>query len=329
MDALRSFPAVPVLRVRLFGGLSIDREDWPRPAVLSRAAETLFSYLILERQRSHARDEVAGLFWGDMPDDRARNCLNTALWRIRRVLEPDPRMRGMYVETVPSGNVRFNTASDYWLDVAVFEQALDASASVPPEQLETGDVSRLESAVELYVGDVLGGVFDDWALNERERLRARYVDAQVYLMRVHRARGNGEKALAYGRRVVAVDPLREEVHRELMGVYDDLGQSAQAIRQYELCRELLVGELGVGPKAETQALRARLGSFDGSEIVTAPSAADLRLALDLLSRAGSALRDAQRGLDEALRVVNDGATNGDASAVSAPRSGGDLGVIDG
>lgn len=329
MGAPRPFPSLPVLRVRLFGGLSIERDDWSRPAALSRTAEMLFSYLILERRRSHARDELAGLFWGDMTDDRARNCLNTALWRIRRVLEPDSRMRGVYVETVGSGNVRFNTASDYWLDVVAFEQALDASANVPPERLGSADLARLESAVDLYIGDVFGGIFDDWALAERERLRARCLDAQVYLMRLHHAAGNEEKALAYGRRVLAIDPLREEVHRELMAVYDDLGQSAQAIRQYELCRDLLVSELGVAPKAETQALRARLGSFNGSGAVTGPSAADLRLALDLLSRAESALHEAERGVDEALRVIECRATEVDPSAVSVPRSAGDRGVIDG
>jgi hypothetical protein len=85
----------------------------------------------------------------------------------------------------------------------------------------------------------------------------------------------------------------------------------------------------VAPKAETQALRARLGSFNGAGTVTGPSAADLRLALDLLSRAGSALHEAERGVDEALRVIDGGATEVDPSAVSAPRSAGDRGVIDG
>jgi len=307
-------PPLPLLKISLFGGLVIERDHWPTPVRLPRGAETLFAHLVLERHRSHARDELAGLFWGDMPDDRARNCLNTALWRIRRLLEPDPGMRGAYILTTPSGDVRFNSDSDHWLDVAVFESALDTLLPVPPEELCDQDVGRLDSAVALYTGDVLTGVFAEWALAERERLRARYVDAHVYLMRVHRTHGELHRALAYGRRVLAVDPLREEAHRELMSVYDELGQPAQAVRQYELCREILLDELGILPKAETQALRARLAVLDESVSAAELSAADLRLALDLLGRAKSALRDAEQRLDEALYAVTG---NGDG----APRTG--------
>lgn len=294
----------PILRVRLFGGLVIERADWSAPARLSPAAETLFAHLIIERRRSHARDELAGLFWGDMPDDRARNCLNTALWRIRRVLEPDPGSRGMYVETTPSGDVRFNTTSDYWLDVAVFESVLDSILRVPTDELAADDIRRIESALDLYTGDLLGRVFDDWVLIERERLRARWLEAQVHLMRAYRARGAWQQALTYGRRVIGIDPLREEVHRELMSLYHESGEPAQAIRQYEQCREILLHEVGIGPAPATQELRARVASPDGPHAAAQLPASELQLALDLLARTRSVLRAAERRLAAALDAVN-------------------------
>jgi DNA-binding SARP family transcriptional activator len=306
--------ASPILRVRLFGGLAIERDDWSAPAPLSPAAEALFAHLILERRRSHARDALAGLFWGDMPDDRARNCLNTALWRIRRVLEPDPGTRGTYVETTPSGDVRFNTASDFWLDVAVFEDVLDELLAVQAEDLREDDIRRLESAVDLYAGDLLARVFDDWVLVERERLRARWVDAQVHLMRAYRTHGAWQESLAHARRVIGIDPLREEVHRELMSLYFESGQPAQAVRQYELCREILLRELGIAPAPATQALRARLGPPDASPPPAQPVTSELRLALELLNRARLALLDAERRLAEALNAV-DGSRD---SAAPAP-----------
>ena len=286
--------------------------------------EALFAHLIIERRRSHGRDELAGLFWGEMPDDRARNCLNTALWRIRRVLEPDPASRGMYVETTPAGDVRFNTGSDYWLDVAVFESALDSLLSVPAEDLRADDIRRIESAVDLYGGDLLGRVFDDWVLIERERLRARWVEAQVHLMRAYRARGDWQQALTYGRRVIGIDPLQEEVHRELMSVYHEAGQPAQAIRQYERCREVLLEELGIGPAPATRELRARLGSSDGSKLTAQPPASELQVALDLLERATAVLQDAVRRVTEALNAVegkDDGAAPAPASRAADTRDG--------
>jgi DNA-binding SARP family transcriptional activator len=296
--------ATPILRVHMFGGLVIHRDDWPHTARLTRGAEALFSYLILERQRSHARDTLAGLFWGDMPDDRARNCLNTALWRLRRILEPDPLHRGMYIQTTPAGDVRFNAASDYWLDVAVFEDTLARLLVVPPEQLDTEAARQLDAAIGLYAGDLLTGVFDDWALAERERLRARYLDARAHLMRIHVAHGDLQKGLACGLDVLRDDPLREEIHREVIRLYQATGQSAHAVRQYEACREVLFAELGVAPAPETETLRATLSPAPAPAAVPNLPTAAVRRAFELLVRATRALEEAQRQVGEALRAVD-------------------------
>lgn len=295
---------LPILRVHLFGGLAIRRDDWPDTARLTRGAEALFSYLILERQRSHARDSLAGLFWGDMPDDRARNCLNTALWRLRRILEPDPAHRGTYIQTTPAGDVRFNAASDYWLDVAVLEDTLDRLLVIPPEQLDAEASRQLDAAIALYAGDLLAGVFDDWALGERERLRARYVDGRVHLMRIHIARGDLQKGLACGLDVLRDDPLREEIHREVIRLYQATGQSAHAVRQYEACREILFAELGVVPAPETEALRATLSPAPAPAAVPNLPTAAVRRAFELLGRAAHALEEAQRQVGEALGAVD-------------------------
>jgi len=43
-----------------------------------------------------------------------------------------------------------------------------------------------------------------------------------------------------------------------MRLYCDLGQRSLAVRQYQRCREILAGELGILPMEETQALYARI-----------------------------------------------------------------------
>ncbi len=287
-------------RVHLFGGCWVEREGWAAPVRFARAAETLLSYLILHRQTGHARDELAGRFWGDLSENRARNCLNTTLWRIRRVLEPDAASRGSLLTTLPSGDVRFSPACECWIDVAVFEQALDELLVIAPERLSESDVERLETAIGLYTGDVLAGIFDDWALAEREHLRARHITAQMHVLAAHRAHGDLQRSLAHGRRVVAAEPLREEVHRQLIGLYRDAGQPADAWRQYDACRTILHDELGIVPAAETQALVALLDAPPTQSTRAHDASADLHHALDLVQRAASALRDAERRLNAAI-----------------------------
>ena len=85
------------------------------------------------------------------------------------MLEPEAGSRGRYIDTAPSGDLRFGANGGYWLDVAAFEDALDALLPRPPEQLGAEELGRLAVAADLYAGDLLAGVYDDWALTERER----------------------------------------------------------------------------------------------------------------------------------------------------------------
>src|SRR5260370_36036238 len=63
-------------------------------------------------------------------------------------------------------------------------------------------------------------------------------------------------AIDCARRILGCDPLREEVHRDLMRLHLTAGQPAAAMRQYRLCEELLRQELAVEPAPETRALLA-------------------------------------------------------------------------
>ena len=49
---------------------------------------------------------------------------------------------------------------------------------------------------------------------------------------------------ACARRWLALDPLHEPAHRQLMSLYEISGQRAAALRQYETCRQTLSDELG-------------------------------------------------------------------------------------
>jgi len=286
--------------------------------------QLLLAYLVLNSDRKHARDTLAGLFWGDHPDERARACLNTALWRLRAVLEPAGTLRGTYLETSHGGEIGFNRDSDHWVDVDVFEKQVTNALPQTPDDLSDRDAARLVDALKLYTGDLLDGCFDDWALRERDRLEGLYVDGLEYVMRYHHAHGDLEASGAYGRRVLDLEPTREEVHRALMRVYTAEGRRDRAVKQYNVCREALGRELAIEPSPETTALYAELVSENGAS----PSPAD---------GAAVALIEAVRGLGSALervhlaqasleRVVDrlSGEAAADASGASNGREGAEI-----
>src|SRR5579871_2625035 len=75
------------LRIKLFGSLELEREGQCLSRFPSRKCGELFAYLAINRRDSHTREHLAGVFWGDSTEERARHALNTTLWRINRVLE--------------------------------------------------------------------------------------------------------------------------------------------------------------------------------------------------------------------------------------------------
>jgi predicted ATPase len=68
------------------------------------------------------------------------------------------------------------------------------------------------------------------------------------------AQGRHPAALAAVRRRVALDPLHEPAHRQLMQLYVEAGQQGEALRQYGVCVQILQDELGIPPSPETNAL---------------------------------------------------------------------------
>ncbi|GIK41282.1 MAG: hypothetical protein BroJett011_51150 [Chloroflexota bacterium] len=243
-----------VLQVSLFGSMQIVHHGWSAEMKVTHTVRALLAYLLLQRHRYHPREVLANLFWGEYSETRARSCLSTALWRLRLVLEPAGISPGTYLMTTPSGEIGFNSNSDYWLDVAIFEELAGQVLRQPSEGLTLATVQEFEQVLPLYTGELMEGFYDDWALRERERLRLLYLNSLICLMRYYHHHGAYEQSLNYGQQILKLDPLREEIHREIMRLYLENGQRTLAVRQYEICREILAMELGISPMEETQAL---------------------------------------------------------------------------
>jgi DNA-binding SARP family transcriptional activator len=247
------------LRVSLFGNIQVRWEQTSTGLPLTRTLETLLAFLLLHRQRMHPRDVLLELLWGDLTQTRARNCLNTALWRLRKTLEPLKVVpQGAFLVTTSKGEVGINPSNALWLDVAVFENRVKHILFQPFVQVTESEILAFEQTLALYNGELMEGFYEDWALRERERLREMYLNSLSYLMQYYKHHENFPKSLSYGQQILHIDPLREEVHREVMRLYSLSGERAMAIRQYENCRAILNKELRISPMPETQALFTNL-----------------------------------------------------------------------
>jgi tetratricopeptide (TPR) repeat protein len=91
-------------------------------------------------------------------------------------------------------------------------------------------------------------------MSERERLRELAVDALARLLAQQRTTGETASAMQSARRLLALDPLQEAVHRTLMRLYAQAGRRDAALRQYQDCVEILRRELAAEPEPDTKAL---------------------------------------------------------------------------
>jgi DNA-binding SARP family transcriptional activator len=146
------------------------------------------------------------------------------------------------------------STGDYWLDVETFETATTQYGTLADRDLTPDQVTELERAIDVYVGDLLEGTYEEWVLYDRERLRLAYIGSLNKLLVYHGLQGNYEQGLEFGQRLLACDNTREKVHRQMMWLHCLSGNRAGALAQYRLCSQLLREELGVRPMAETRQL---------------------------------------------------------------------------
>jgi DNA-binding SARP family transcriptional activator len=232
--------------IRLFGAFELRIDDRPLPAIESIRVRSLLSRLLLQRDVAVSRERLAAALWPESTEAQARTNLRHLLHTLRRAVpETDQRL----VVTAAALTWRTDTADT--LDVAEFERLRSITGS--------GRVAALRRAADVYRGDLLEGVDDEWVRADRDRLRADLAE----ILRELADSADDARAVRDAERLLQLDPLRESSYRLLMRVHAALGDRAAAVRVFHRCSEILGRELDVRPSAETEAVyRALLPGLD-------------------------------------------------------------------
>lgn len=227
----------------------------------TKKAEELLYLLLAHGGQMLDRDRIAEWLWPMRSPQRSLHSLATALWRLRQALPASDNHGADYLEIRPDA-IGFNQAADYWFDAERFEQ--QAIIGLPGSwPLGAAAVRSLDTAAALYHADFLEGCCADWCLAKQEQLQLILVRVLKRLQCHNRLSGSFEVAIAQGRQLLALDPLLEEVHRELMRCYAAAGRRALALKQFHHCQEVLQRELQIGPMPKTTQLyrQIRAGQY--------------------------------------------------------------------
>lgn len=265
---------MPKLSLALLGPFQATLDGEPLSGLTSAKARALLAYLAVESDRAHPREALAELFWPEHIAESALDSLRHALAQLRRVLGDQQASTPLLLAA--RDTLRLNPAGDTWTDAAVFRALLQGGEG------SQGEIPRLARAMALYRGDFLAGcptgdspAFDDWVAFNRAEISRLALSALQRLAAAHESDGDLRGAEACFRRQLAIEPWREESHRELIRLLSLSGQRSAALAQYEACRRVLKDELDVEPERETTYLyeRIREGSYQppaiGRQVVIA------------------------------------------------------------
>ena len=252
------------LAAYLLGPLQVTLDGRPVTGFESDKARALLAYLLVEAERPHRREKLAGLLWPEHCEQAARANLRRVLANLRQILGDRESVPSFFCITPQT--LQLGTGSELWSDVAAFSAVQpDRLPARSPLAQET--IDQMERAVALYRGHFLeefslsgSTAFEEWTLVNRERYRRLASQALRRLVEHYGRNGEHECALGYAWRQIELDPWQEQAHMQVMRLLALDGQRGAALAQYETCRRLLHQELGIKPAAETTRLYEHIRS---------------------------------------------------------------------
>jgi DNA-binding SARP family transcriptional activator/Tfp pilus assembly protein PilF len=245
-----------IARIHLLGAMRatsyIGNDILPK----GRKAKAILGCLCLAAGQRIARSRLAAMLWDRVSDFQARASFRQAYREL--VVAFGPLAKELI--SADRETIVLNKSACW----------VDALAIVDPEfSSQNAHRSELAAYCSGELLEELDGIsvaFDHWLLGERTRfVERRRALLEAELSHARGANRDANERAEIARRLIMFDPTHEGASRILMRALADLGERAQALREYARCREVLRVTLDVEPSAETHALYEAIRMFTGRD----------------------------------------------------------------
>ena len=218
----------------------------------------ILARLLVDAGRTVPADALLEAAWDGVARDAAARSLAVRVANLRSYLEPG-RDRGAPSALLVREGPGYRLAiAPEQVDAHRFERAVLGAAGLPAATA----LEALDGALALWRGDPFGDLADaDWAQPEIRRLEDLRQQAEEGRARALVALGRPLEAVPLLRRLIADDPLREELVATLMRALYAAGRQVEALEAYRRLAGRL-RELGLTPGEATRALERRILEHD-------------------------------------------------------------------
>ena len=209
-----------------------------------RKARGLLAHLCLAQGERVSRSRLVGLLWDRSADAQARMSLRQSLSELNSVV--NRHVPGLVV--IDRDSVRIEVEK-CWVDaLAILEASADPAT-------DSANLVQPDGGHLLEDLDGVSPSFDHWLAAERSRFEDRVRKIlEAELDRLIEQNAKPEVRAAAARRLINFEPTHEGAARKLMTAFAQMGDRAQAIREFERCRQALLSVLDLPPSKETTAL---------------------------------------------------------------------------
>jgi YVTN family beta-propeller protein len=229
----------------------------------------LLFILLLRANESIPRDVLVHELWGEQAPPGAPHSLEVYVSRLRKSL--DAAGDGSVVVTRPGGySMRL---ADGQLDALRFERLVEQGRAALARNAPDQAAASLRDALKLWRGRALADLADGAGSRiEAARLEELRLSAIEDRIDADLALGRHADVVSELEALVAVHPLRERLHGQLMIALYRSGRQAEALEAYQAARRMLVEELGLEPGPQLQRLERAILQHDVSLDPPSPKA---------------------------------------------------------
>jgi DNA-binding SARP family transcriptional activator len=234
----------PRLRVRTLGRTVVESAEGPiGGAWLDQRTGQLLKYLVTERRRAAAIDEIGENIWPGA-DYAVGTSVRYYVHALRRKLEPQRGSRepSSFIAGC-SGTYRLRL-DHVEVDADEFEACVSAGLAAAGSDA----AAEIERGLAIYRGDFLADLpYAEWAMPERDRLHDLACVGLRRLTDIRLQLGLLDGAGASLERLAALQPFDEDVHRRLMELDIAQGRRSDAVRRYAALRSRIRQIFGQEP----------------------------------------------------------------------------------
>jgi len=248
------------IKILALGEPSILIDDKPiRRWRVTRALELFF--LLLNRGCPLSKEQIITALWSEV-DERTNQTLHSMIHDLRKLL-------GESCIVSHAGTYQLDLTSLYgeevWYDVVALQEHHTRAREALAANDDVRAKKEFTAMVDLYRGDYLQSIYNDWSSFQRDELRLAYLNARQQLALIAWRNEQFDECALHYQRMLAIDDCLEDAHYGLMRCYVRQGKRGLALRQYQRCAEVLRREMGIGPGSAMQNLLQQLMKSTGTK----------------------------------------------------------------